>query len=319
MDPLKDLQEVEAKVIPSRADGAARAMPGARAEARALDRPGLRPVEVMLAAYLVITTVVLVLKGGHVHKLGLLLATRLALGLLLALSATGRFPSALKWIRDWYPIMISPLFYTEAGLLNRAFTSGYFDVSVTGWENWIFGGQPSVDLRDWAPQALLSEYLHLAYFSYYFLVPSLGLVLYLSKRHREFHVYLGTVSAAFFACLTIYLFFPVAGPFYSFTPPDPRAMGQFMPPLVHWVLRHGSSVGTAFPSSHVAVAVTVLMMAWTYSRKAFWVLLAFVPALAVGAVYGGFHYAIDTLAGAALGLVVWRFVPGWISSSLPEA
>ena len=171
---MKDLHEAEAKGIPSLGDGAARVLPGARAKARALDRPGLRPVEVMLAAYLVITTAVLVLKGGHVHKLGLLLATRLALGLLLALSATGRFPSALKWIRDWYPIMISPLFYSEAGLLNRAFTSGYFDLPVTGWESRLFGGQPSVDLRDWAPQALLSEYLHLAYFSYYFLVPSMG-------------------------------------------------------------------------------------------------------------------------------------------------
>lgn len=319
MDPLKNLHEADAKVIPAIGDGAARTRSGAQESLRALDRPGLRPVEFLLAGYLVVTTAVLVLRGGHVHKLGLLLATRLALGLLLALSATGRFPAALKWVRDWYPILISPLFYSEAGLLNRAFTSGYFDLPVTGWEKSLFGGQPSVELRDRLPQSLLSEYLHLAYFSYYFLVPAMGLVLYMRRRYREFHVYLGTVSAAFFACLTIYLFFPVAGPFYVFTAPDPRSMGTIMPPLVHWVLRHGSSVGTAFPSSHVAVAVTVLMMAWSYSRRTFLVLLAFVPGLAVGAVYGGFHYAIDTVAGAALGLLVWRFVPRWISASLPEA
>ena len=87
-----------------------------------------------------------------------------------------------------------------------------------------------------------------------------------------------------------------------------------MPPLVHWVLRHGSSVGTAFPSSHVAVAVTVLLLARNYGRTAFLCLLALVPGLAVGAVYGGFHYAVDTVAGTLLALIVWRLVPGWIAS-----
>ena len=48
----------------------------------------------------------------------------------------------------------------------------------------------------------------------------------------------------------------------------------------------------------------MLAVAWRLCRPVFWILTLIVPALALGTIYGGFHYALDTLAGALLGTVV---------------
>jgi membrane-associated phospholipid phosphatase len=76
---------------------------------------------------------------------------------------------------------------------------------------------------------------------------------------------------------------------------------------VERILRAGSSRGTAFPSSHVAVSVAQTLALWQLARG---VAPALAPAttvatvlLAAGAVYGGFHYAVDVLAGALVGAV----------------
>ncbi|MBI5838154.1 MAG: phosphatase PAP2 family protein [Candidatus Eisenbacteria bacterium] len=270
----------------------------------------LEPADIAVGVYVLFTTAVLTIHPHSVPGAGLSLALRALVLALLALLATGRFPVRLQWLRDFYPILLTPFFYEEIGHLNRAFTVGFHDAMVVGWEHAVFGGQPSVTLRQVFPQVWLSEYLHLAYLSYYFLAPALALVLYLSRRRAEFRVYMGTMSVSFFLCMTIFIFFPVTGPFHYFVPPLPGAVGRWLPHVVHWVLRGGSSLGSAFPSSHVAVSMTVLFMAWRYSRTTFWVLLALVPALSVGAVYGGFHYAIDAVAGLALAMFVYAVVPG---------
>jgi membrane-associated phospholipid phosphatase len=68
------------------------------------------------------------------------------------------------------------------------------------------------------------------------------------------------------------------------------------------LLEAGSSKGSAFPSSHVAVSVTQTILAWHYFGARRGAVVAMVAAgLAAGAVYGGFHYAVDVIAGAVLG------------------
>jgi membrane-associated phospholipid phosphatase len=73
---------------------------------------------------------------------------------------------------------------------------------------------------------------------------------------------------------------------------------------VLWLLEAGSARGTAFPSSHVAVAVVQSAFALKYQRRVGWVATVATILIGCGAVYGGFHYATDVIAGAALGLAV---------------
>ncbi|HVP37908.1 MAG TPA: phosphatase PAP2 family protein [Candidatus Saccharimonadales bacterium] len=281
-----------------------------RAHGRALSLANLNPADRAMAAYAALTAGIVLARIHYVPGAAGLLALRAGLAVALLGCATGRVPAWLRWLREFYPVLLAPVFYEEIGHLNRAFTAGFFDARVIAWEQALFGGQPSITLRQQFPQVWLSEYLHLAYLSYYVLAPAVALLLYLQRRHRDLEIFLGTVSVTFFACMSAFIVFPVTGPFHRFTPPVPQTLGPVVPALVHWVLRGGSSLGSAFPSSHVAVSMSVLLLAARFSKPAFWVLLALVPALAVGAVYGGFHYAVDALAGLALALAVcWTLPP----------
>ena len=71
-----------------------------------------------------------------------------------------------------------------------------------------------------------------------------------------------------------------------------------------WILAAGSSRGAAFPSSHMAVTVAQTVMAFRWQPKLGAILALVSLLVGVGAVYGGFHYGVDMIAGALLGLVV---------------
>jgi membrane-associated phospholipid phosphatase len=127
----------------------------------------------------------------------------------------------------------------------------------------------------------------------------------LRGRWDRVEEFLTALLLVFVVCQLFFIGFPVAGPFYHFPEPDPATMGRVFPQLVHAILHRGSSVGTAFPSSHCAVAaICWIVVLRGASRWAKWVLAAIVPALTVGTVYGGFHYGVDALAGWLLALIL---------------
>lgn len=213
-----------------------------------------------------------------------------------------------RWVRvvvDWYPLLIIPLLYTELDFLNTAVWGGrYFDGVILEVEERIFGGQPSTTLARSAPWLTLSEVLHGAYLSYYPIIYVPPLVLYLQGRRAEFRTTLMALITAFLVHYMVFIYFPVQGPRYLFPAPGGRIAEGFMYGLAHRILEAGSSEGAAFPSSHVGVAVVQTVAAFRFLPRAAPFLLAATLGLAVGAVYGGFHYAIDAIAGALAGLAI---------------
>lgn len=224
--------------------------------------------------------------------------------------ATAVAPRITRWIGDWYPLLLLPALYLELALLNRAVHGGrYFDAWVQDWEAALFGGQPS---RDWAaslPLLYVSEILHAAYLAYYLIIYVPPLLLYLSGRRTEFRITVFTVMVTFFVHYLFFVYLPVQGPRYIFAAPVGGLEDGVVYQLAHRVLEAGSSRGAAFPSSHVGVAVTQTLMMRRYMPR-FAVPLAVVTfGLALGAVYGGFHYAIDAIIGAALGAAIASIGP----------
>ena len=205
----------------------------------------------------------------------------------------------------FYPLVVFGLLYSEVGTLIRAVHGGVVhDAAIQRAEEILFRSQPSRTLHEIWPWRPLGEYLHLGYFAYYFLAPVLALVLYLRRPRREFDIAIGTVALSFYLCFGIFVLYPVAGPYHAYPRSDPAAVGYLLPRVVRGVLDRGSSIGAAFPSSHVAVSLTVWIMAMRYHLPLARVFAFIVPALALGAVYGGYHYAVDAVAGALLALLL---------------
>jgi membrane-associated phospholipid phosphatase len=210
-----------------------------------------------------------------------------------------------EWLRLWLPLFTLPVLYAEMpALIAAAGHSQLLDTYVVAWESALFGGQPA---REWAARwrsAILSEALHGAYLSYYPIIFSVPVSLWLTRRRAEFADATFVLMLTFVLCFTAYMMFPVAGPRYV----PAASFGHMRGPVraaTIWVLETGSSRGTAFPSSHVAVAVTQTLLAFRYFRAAAIPLALLTVGLGLGAIYGGFHYAIDVLVGAVLGALVF--------------
>jgi membrane-associated phospholipid phosphatase len=217
-----------------------------------------------------------------------------------------RWPRVASVVSDWYPLLLLPALYRELALLNRALFDGvYFDGLVMRWEQALFGGHPSVALAGALPHLAVSEPLHAAYLSYYLIIYGPPLLLYRAGRRLDYHAMLFPLMLTFLVSYLFFIYFPVQGPRYLFPPPGGGLESGPMYRLAHRVLEIGSSQGAAFPSSHVAVAAMQTVLVGRLLPRLLPVVALLSAGLAVGAVYGGFHYATDVGAGFVLaGLLV---------------
>lgn len=207
----------------------------------------------------------------------------------------------VTFLADWAPLALVPFFYAE--IPHIAPFAGYHDATIQRLEADLFSFQPAHLLAGDAPWLWLSELLHGAYFSYYALIFVPPALLWFRGRRDEFGRTALAVMGAFVACYVAFILFPVEGPRYAWSAP-PGAPDGPIRRLVLALLAGGSARGTAFPSSHAAVAVASSCAALRFQRRVGVVVSVLTVLLLVGAVYGGFHYAVDMLAGTAVGLGV---------------
>jgi membrane-associated phospholipid phosphatase len=208
-----------------------------------------------------------------------------------------------RLLAEFYPLLLTAGLYTHVGLVNVARGVSY-DRLVIGWETALFAGQPSLAWIRAFPSPAWSTLMHGAYLSYYAIVAAAPLGMWWSGRFRAARETLLLIMVTFYACYTIFLIFPVAGPRYMFPPPLNAATEVPLAVLTHRVLEGGSAWGTAFPSSHVAAGLVAAFAAIRHLRPLAWVLLPLAVLLSLGTVYGQFHYAVDALAGAGVALSV---------------
>ena len=221
----------------------------------------------------------------------------------------------LQFVRDWYALGTILIFYWGVKPLTQMVFQGTFDDWIVRWENRLFNGQPSTYLSARFPSIALSEYLHLCYLSYYFIPVSLPAMLYFRGKGEAFFETLFAELFTFNICLIWYIFMPVAGPRYFEEKIKEPLSNAPLCKLTHAILSRASTKGTAFPSSHSAVAIVVLLCAARYDLVSFVILFPLCTGLVVGTVYGRFHYALDAVAGVLLGVLTFGLYPivyGWL-------
>ena len=272
----------------------------------------LHPSDWITIIYLAITGVLACVFRKNLRWWGIYVVVHAGVicGLLgLAFIPEGSLSLPLQVLRDWYPIATILIFYLEIPPLAQMVLRRYLDDKIMEFEGGLFNGQPSLFLSERFPSRWLSEFLHLCYFSYYPIVVVLAGVLYFQGRHESFHEVVFAEVLTFNLCLIWYILMPVLGPYYKFEKiRGPLADGFFFK-LVHAILSSAASKGTAFPSSHCAIAVTVVLYAARYHPIAFTVLCPFGVGLVVGTVYGRIHYAVDTIVGTVLAVIIFGVAP----------
>ena len=274
-----------------------------------------RPAAALLLAYLAATAVPVLRSGAAPGLLGVQLA--LLAGAAWATAARRAGPGA-RTLAAWLPLLAVPACYaalpTVAAGLGRLTRH---DARIIGWEHALFGTSPVLTLSAHWPARALSELLHAGYLSYYLLIyappawlwwratrPTAPNALRSTASDADaFAAAVFTVWLTFACCYTIFAWFPVQGPWYEWAPPPTIPDGP-MRRTVQALLHAGSSRGTAFPSSHVAVSVAHTIALARVAPRLAPAAAAATVLLAVGAVYGAFHYGVDVLAGALVGLAL---------------
>lgn len=226
----------------------------------------------------------------------------------------------LDFLRHFYPVLLYTAFYRETGELNQMLHHGYIDAYFVRMDASIFGFQPSIKLMEWLPYPIVSELLYISYFSYYVMIVGVGVALFLRNRRHYFH-YLSVVSFVFYICYLVYIFTPVIGPrmfyrdFNGFTLP-----AELIPPglaevpesiqagwffqTMKWIYHYFEAYGSAFPSSHVAIALTTVYFSFKYLRPIRWIHLVIAILLCLSTVYCRYHYAVDVIAGVLTAAVL---------------
>jgi membrane-associated phospholipid phosphatase len=224
---------------------------------------------------------------------------------LIAATAASLRSSRPAWRRigDWLPLLSLPVLY--GGVRWSMLGGEMHDPMVQGWDRTLFGTDAARTAAGALPWQPLSELLHAAYFSYYGIIYAPALFLYLrSEDEREFRRVVLAFTLAMVGSFIVFILFPVEGPRYAW--PAPAGIpGGPVRQLVLSVLQAGSTRGTAFPSSHMAIALAIGLAVFQSRRGLGTALLVVTALLGAGAVYGGFHYATDVIAGVALGVGCW--------------
>ena len=257
----------------------------------------------MVLAYLAIVSAVAIHRAPGRPGCWWLVAANTLIALLIGLLARPGLGRVGRTLREIYPLLLLVALYGQLDVLNGTGVTTH-DSLVQRWELTLFGAQVS---REWwraAPSAAWSTVLHAAYFGYYFIVTIPAF--YFLRRGDLVAVrrFVLAVMTTFVVCYLVFIFFPVAGPYYVFPRPAAWFLDNPAARLVYRTLAAGSSYGAAFPSSHVAASLAAVLAAARGSRRVGLALVVPTVLLTVGVVYCQMHYGVDALAGLGVGWVV---------------
>jgi membrane-associated phospholipid phosphatase len=276
----------------------------ARETAATTGRTPLRPVDLLLGGYLVVVSLVALARAPEQPGCWWLLVAHALFGVLLYLITRPGLGPVGGAIRELYPLLLLVGLYSELDVLSGPGTIPVHDATVQQWELAIFGVQLSTEWWRAMPSRFWSAVLHGAYLSYYLIVVAPAFYFVLRRDLSALRHFILVVMTTFVVCYLVFIFFPVAGPYYLFPRPDGWFTDNIFARLVYNTLATGSSYGAAFPSSHVAATVAAALSAAPGSRRLAWALGIPAAFLTVAVVYCQMHYGVDAIAGLLVGAIV---------------
>lgn len=271
----------------------------------------LRPADSLTIAFSLFLFILTLLFFGKIPHASMLLLIYASVVLFqLMLVPLSRINSFLGLTRDIiFPVVAVLVIFDSLGLVVHAVNPQDIDHLLARIDYRLFGGHPTVFLERFV-SPLLTDVLQIAYATYYFMPIALAVVLKKQGRHEAFERSLFLILLCFYLSYVGYLLFPAVGPRYAMDHLHEKTLDGFLfsKPIQDILNLLEGVKRDAFPSGHTGVALTVLLLAFRYSRRLFWFLLVPVLLLIAATVYCRYHYVIDVIGG--VGLTVVTFLIG---------
>jgi membrane-associated phospholipid phosphatase len=221
-------------------------------------------------------------------------------------------PDHASILRDWLPVVLMLVPYWQTGQFFLG-PNERIQARLKEIDRRLFNLMPQIK---WTSRPIARLLLEWAYMFCYPQVP-LGLAMLYAAGLRQYaSTYWFIVLVPTYICYAITPFVPALPP-RSLTERQ-RADGVLSKSRVMnlWILRHGSIQAISFPSAHVASALAVSCVLVRFVPIAGAIFLVVSIGIAVAAVAGGYHYAIDVLLGALMTLLV---LAAWYCHLIPSS
>ncbi len=202
-------------------------------------------------------------------------------------------------VLDWLPLPVIFLSYHFAGWVGRLLARPSWDRQLLAWDQQMFGTLPGLWITAHLPAVGLGL-LEFFYASYYILIPFAPWLFYARYGRRPLWGLWTALGASYLICDALFPWFPSTPPRLLF---PQFATGGPMQKFNLWVLHRFSIGGNVFPSSHVAAATTLAICHLRLNRPLGFLFLIWAAGIAISTVSGGYHYAIDAVGGAVMGIV----------------
>jgi membrane-associated phospholipid phosphatase len=274
---------------------------------------GFWPVDTLILSYFLGISLLTLFYWSRVPGAAWLIALQIA-GVLLVVVAeralASRFRPVASFFRHWYPWLAVGVAYKEMGILIPAIRRSDADAALARLDIALWGVHPTVWLERIQTTAL-TEFLQITYSLF---IPALLLVaavLWWQRRVGEFRYYVFLITLGFLASFLGYILVPARGPRYLLDHLQTRPLeGWWSFPVLRAALDWLEGIHyDCFPSGHTALTVLAWWSSRGLSRGFFWAYSAYTACMVFSTVYLRYHYAIDTVAGAAVAAALLAATP----------
>ena len=292
----------------------------------------LRPVDAVIIVFgLVLSIILLVFTGRDTEAFVVVTTNCIAsFGIVfLARTRAHRANKLLHAVFDWYPVPAIFLMFKEVHIVVQVLGENDWDNLLIAIDHVLFRVHPTQWLQQFS-SPLLTELLQVVYTSYYFIMLTVGIEVFLRHGREKFSYVLFVIVYGFILSYFGYITFPAVGP--RFTLHDFQALnidlpGLFVTTAIRDFLNAGESIPKgavnalalaqrdAFPSGHTQMTLISLYLAHQYRLRSRYVLYVFGALLIISTVYLRYHYVIDVVAGVIFMLfTIWtapKLVAWW--------
>ncbi|MCX6147447.1 MAG: phosphatase PAP2 family protein [Candidatus Kapabacteria bacterium] len=197
------------------------------------------------------------------------------------------------------------------------------DKELANIDKLIFGISPSYFLNNFA-NPILTEYLQLTYFLFYFYPVIIGADLILQNKKKELYNYAGLIFFSFYFSYILYFLIPAIGPrFYlhDFAKNSIELPGLFLSEIMRGFINAGGGIlpgqtnpsqfvnADCFPSGHTMMTMITMIIAFRYNSRIKWVVAILGSSLIFSTVYLRYHYVVDLVAGAFFCIIALYLEP----------
>jgi len=213
------------------------------------------------------------------------------------------------FVRDFLPYIVILAFYLEAFSIAGETVTGMIhpnelDYFLASFDEMLFGTQPSMLLHP-ITHPSLSDLMSALYGIHFLFIIALAVTLHFKRRIFEFRTFV--LGITLIACIGFlgYLYVPSVSPVYRFHYTFDLRGGIMSDTLteIMGMIHYAEQDCCVFPSLHVGLSTAVLLFAYIYEKKIFYLLAPFIILSWFSTIYLRRHYFIDILGGWTLAVL----------------